>query len=211
MEGFITAITTEHMIFVIILIFIVLFKKPLSRLIDRTVKIGKDGLTAGNTTDAQNENHTSATESVQALLDLVGNSIVIDELQQQIVNDLNSRGLDTSGGSNLVLLRHLAGTRLLLTFEQAYANIFGSQIKLLKRLNEAAGTGRPATYIDTYFQEVKEQYPDLPNDWDSSKYLEYLFSYMLIVESEGHYHITNLGVEYLTWIARRGKPEDKYY
>lgn len=211
MADILASVTTEHMIFVFALVFAFLFREPLSGLINRTEKIGKDGLTAStSTSDAQTGASKSTSESVQKLLDVVGNSIVINDLEERIIDELKARNLDASGDSVRVLVKHLAGTQLLLAFEQIHGAIFGSQIKLLKKLNEFVGKGRPAEFVGNHFREVQAHYPELPNEWDLEKYLEFLFSHLLIVKNENQYHITNLGVEYLTWVTRNGKPEDRY-
>lgn len=36
----------------------------------------------------------------------------------------------------------------------------------------------------------------------------HLLSGVLILAHDGQYHITNLGVEFLTWMARNGRRED---
>ena len=211
MADLLTSVTTEHMVFVFALVFVFIFRKPLSGLINRTEKIGKDGLTASSTSDAQSGASESTSESVQKLLDAVGSSIVINDQEQRIIADLEAKSLDTSGDSVRVLVKYLAGTQLLLAFEQIHGTIFGSQIRLLKKLNELVGHGRPTEFVESYFNEVREQYPELPDEWDLEKYLEFMFSHLLITKNKSQYHITNLGVEYLTWVARNGKSEDKYY
>jgi hypothetical protein len=210
MADLLTSLTMEHMIFVFALVFVFLFRGPLSGLINRTEKIGKDGLTASSTSDAQIGASESTSESVQKLLDVVGNSIVINDQEKRIIADLEAKNLDASGDSIRVLVKHLAGTQLLLAFEQIHGTIFGSQIKLLKKLNELVGEGRPSEFIENHFRDVQENFPELPKEWDLEKYLEFMFSHLLIVKNENQYHITNIGVEYLTWVARNGKPEDKY-
>jgi len=210
MAELLASITKEHMIFAFALMFIFTFRAPLSGLINRTVKIGKDGLSTTNTSDTQAGASESTSESVQKLLDVVGNSIVINEQEERIVADLESQSLDASGDTARVLVKHLAGAQLLLGFEQIHSSIFGSQIRLLKKLNELAGVGRSVEFMSEHFEEVKKRNPELSDDWDMDKYLEFMFLHLLITQDRSQYHITNLGVEYLTWVARNGKSEDKY-
>ncbi|MCP4266215.1 MAG: hypothetical protein GY777_11690 [Candidatus Brocadiaceae bacterium] len=148
-------------------------------------------------------------EEIERLLAKVGDSIVIKERVNEIKDDLKSKGLPTDGDSNKILIKHLAGTQLLLAFEQIHSLIFGSQVHLLKKLNESAGVGRTTDFVHTHIDFVKNKHAEILSSWDYDNYLSYLFSSLLIVKEEDKkIHITNLGVEYLTWIIRNGRRED---
>ena len=116
--------------------------------------------------------------------------------------------VNTDGDTAKVLIRHLAGTQLLLSFEQIHNLIFGSQIFLLKKLNEVAGQGRPVAFVKGHIDHVKSIYPSAFGEWSYDQYLEFLYSRLLIVRHEYQIHITNNGVEYLTWVARNGRSEN---
>lgn len=202
-----TSITWEHLLFVFSLVFIFVFQKPISLLIPKIRKIGKDGLTTDSTPETQLE--TKNTEAVQQLLDVVGQSIVIADLERRIEDDLKKRSLPISGDTNRVLIRHLAGTQLLLNLEQIHGLIFGSQIFLLKKLNEVTGQGRSIEFVNQYFDHVVKAYADNLGSWSREQYLEFLYNQQLIIKHDAQIHITNLGVEYLTWVARAGKSENR--
>lgn len=209
MNQILNSITWVHLLFVFALVFVLVFRNPLSDLIRRITKIDKEGLTARPTPETQREKNETSAEAVQMLLDVVGNSIVINELEDSIRKDLEDKGLSSDGDSEKVLIKHLAGTQLLLAFERIHGPIFGSQIYLLKKLNEVTGQGRDRKFIENHIQDVKELYENQLEDWSSDQYLQFLFSHSLIIRHIDQFHITNLGVEYLTWIARNGKREDK--
>ena len=90
-----------------------------------------------------------------------------------------------------------------------YRLIFGSQIFLLKKLNEVAGQGKPIEFVATYFEHVKNLFPKQLGDWSLEQYLAFLIGRSLITTKGNIFHITNLGVEYLTWMIRNGRGEDK--
>lgn len=194
--------------FISFLIFIILFKKPLESLIKRTTSINKDGLIADRPTDSQSEPSNSDAEAIRKLLDSVGNSEVITEQEERIRNDLIERGLSPEGDTAQVLIRHLAGSQLLLAFERIHNSIFGSQIFMLKRLNEAAGRGRHIDDILSHIDQVKNEFNEQLGNCDYENYLHYLFSNFLIVRHDDTMHITKLGNEYLTWIARNWRSEN---
>jgi hypothetical protein len=148
-------------------------------------------------------------EAAQELLAAIRESIVLTDIEGRIKFDLEAKGLETEGETVKVLIKHLAASRILTEFEQIYNLIFGSQIFLLKKLNEVAGQGRAEEYLHSYFKNVKELFPEEFGAWSISQYLEFLLGRALIIKTENIYHITNLGVEYLTWMARNGKSENR--
>lgn len=173
----------------------------------RITKISKEGLTAERTPEAQQEQSESSVEAVQQLLDFVGNSIVINEQECRIKSDLKAKGLSYDTDTDKVLIKHLAGTQILLAFERIHGSIFGSQIVLLKKLNEVSGQGRSIEFVDEHISGVKEIYSESLSSWSNPQYLNYLYSQSLIILLGEQIHITNLGVEFLTWMARNGRRE----
>ncbi|WP_250656961.1 winged helix-turn-helix domain-containing protein [Alkalimarinus coralli] len=198
-----------HLLFIFAVIFIILFRDSIRRLIDRTEKIDKSGLSAA-APEAQNEGNSNTEKSVDELLNVVGDSLVINDQEARIIADLESRGLDTSGDTVKVLVKHLAGAQLLAAFERIYSIIFGSQIELLKRLNELAGQGRSRQYVEQFFKETKTSAKNTAiAHWKLNQYLEFLFSNALIVQNNDQYHITNLGGEFLAWLVKANKSEQR--
>jgi len=207
-QKILSALETPHLIFLFALIFIFLFRKPVADLIRRTRSIDRTGLSADPT--IENQRGDADPDAVRELLDVVGKSIVITELENRIIADLKGRGLDHEGDSVAILIRHLAGTQLLLSFEQIYGAIFGSQIVLLKRLNEIAPDGRSEEYIGDFVDNALAKYSEFFGEWSREQYMSFLFNYSLIIVQDKKLHITNAGVEYLSWMVRAGRPEDRW-
>lgn len=205
------AISWPHVAFIFAVVFILLFRSSITGLIRRITKIDKQGLVAEPSPETQREKERKedSKQAVQELLDVVGNSILLSEQEANIRNDLESKNLSTEGDSVKVLVKHLAATQILLTFEKVHGMIFGSQILLLKRLNEVIGQGRPMSFLNAHLQSVKHSHPELFEGWTLDKYLEFLFAHMLIVQHGSQFHITNFGVEYLTWTVRAGRADAK--
>lgn len=207
MEGIIKAIDWPHLAFLFAVFFVLLFRKPLFGLISRITSIDKSGIKASQTPEAQREKQKK--ESVQQLLLAIGDSIVLQDIEGRIRADLKKKGLETEGDTIKVLIKHLAGTKVFLEFEQLHNLIFGSQIILLKKLNEVAGQGKPIEFVENHFENVKGLFPEQLGDWSLEQYLAFLVRRLLITTKGNISHITNLGVEYLTWMIRNGKREDK--
>jgi hypothetical protein len=206
MADILTNLGWPHFTFIFAVIFILVFKKPLYSFISRVKSIDKTGVKTSAAPEAQREEDKK--EAVQDLLDVIGSSIVLKDLENRIKSDLHERGLESKGDTNTILIKHLAAARILLRFEQIHNFIFGSQIFLLKKLNEVAGQGMPKEFIDSHYQHVQELFSKQLGGWSLEQYLSFLLGRSLITISDNIYHITHFGVEYLTWIVRNGRRED---
>ena len=196
-----------HFAFIFAVVFVLLFRSELSGLLGRITSIDKSGIKAQPSPEAQREEKKK--EAAQELIDAIGNSIVLQDIEGRIRQELETRGLETTSDTVRVLIKHLAATRILAEFEQIHNFIFGSQIFLLKRLNEVAGQGKPKEFVVEHFAHLRSTvFPDAFRDWTVDQYLAFLHQRLLILLKDGTYHITNLGVEYLTWVARNGRSEN---
>lgn len=207
MEEIIKALGWPHFSFLFALIFVLLFRSQLAGLISRVTSIGKEGVKASPTPEAQREKQK--TEAVQELLLAIGDSIVLRDVEGSIKSDLSSRGLEIEGDAVKVLIKHLAAAKILLEFEQVHNLIFGSQIYLLKKLNEVAGQGQKRDNVLSHFEHVRERFKSALGNWSFEQYMAFLLGRSLITVDNDTYHITNLGVEYLTWLARSGRSENR--
>mgnify|MGYP001584419730 CR=1 FL=1 len=207
MEAVITALSWPHFSFLFALMFVLLFRSQLAGLISRITSIGKGGVKAAPTPEAQREKQK--TEVVQQLLLAIGDSIVLREVELRIKSDLQARGLETEGDTVKVLIKHFAAAKILLEFEQIQNLIFGSQIFLLKKLNEVAGQGQKRENVIAHFEHIRDIFKSDLGSWSFEQYMAFLIGRSLVTVDFDTYHITNLGVEYLTWMARNGRSENR--
>lgn len=207
MDELLKALSWPHFSFLFALIFVLLFQSQLAGLISRVTSIGKEGVKAAPTPEAQREKQK--TEAVQELLLAIGDSIVLRDIEGRIKSDLENYGLELDGDAVKVLIKHLAAAKILLEFEQVHNLIFGSQIFLLKKLNEVTGQGQKREYVLAHYEQVKEMFRSDFGDWSFEQYMAFLIARSLVTVDVDTYHITNLGVEYLTWLARSGRSENR--
>jgi len=161
--------------------------------------------------DSGAEGHEPNKDYVQELLDSVGTSVVIRELETKITDALHEKNLDIDTDTSKVLLRYLVGNLLLLEFEKIHTTIFGSQIFLLKNINRKRTIGVPEFEVVAHFNHVKQLFPDALANWNNDQYLAFLYSRSLIIKNpeDSMINITDLGIEYLEWIMKTGQREDK--
>lgn len=195
-----------HVSLIFALIFIFVFKKAIREFIGKIKSVGKEGLKTESSQTAEVEEKRK--QAVEELMKF-GDSKVTNELESYIFKDLNQRELDTDSDTVKVLVRHLAATQLALDFEQIYNIIFGSQIFLLRKLNEAAGTGLNIDTIKTHFEHVQGLFDEQLNNWTLEQYLSFLFGRTLITVKDNSYHITIKGVDFLIWLTKTARSENR--
>lgn len=203
------SISWPHITLILGVVFFVLFRKEISNFILRIRRIGKEGVQADTELNPQKAEETKTGDIIDNIE--IEKSVLLKEVEASIYQDLETRGLDHQSDTTKVLVRNLAVTRIYLEHEQSYNAILGSQIVLLKKLNEVSGIGRDGGYIEEFFSGVQERYPEAFSTWTCDTYTQYLFGRGLITLDNGKYHITHKGQDFLIWLARSGKTEDKGY
>lgn len=208
MPEIIEALGWPHFAFAFGIVFLLIFREQLRALLGRITSIDRTGIKTQPNPEIQREDPKKI-EAAQELLLAIGNTVVLQELEGRIRNDLTTRQLSVDGETTKVLIKYLAAAQVGLEFEQVQNLIFGSQIYLLKKLNEVSGQGQLPALVEAHFEHVQKMFGDSFGDWSLEKYLYFLFERNLIVHQDGRYHITNLGKEYLVWMARTGRAENK--
>ncbi len=203
----VSALGYPHFAFLFLALFVLLFRGQIGALISRVTSIDKGGIKTLAAPEAQREKQK--TEAVQELLADVGNSIALSDIEGRIRSELEQRGLETDTDTARVLVKYLGASALALEFERIHGLIFGSQIYLLKGLNEVVGQGRQRETIAAHFAHVQKLFEQDLGDWSLDDYMAFLIGRYLVTIHGDVYHITNLGVEYLTWIARNGRTENR--
>lgn len=207
MDEILKSLSWPHISLIFAVFFVLLFRKSLIGLFSRITSIDKSGIKTTATPEAQREEQKK--EAVQELLNAIGHTVVLEKMESIIETDLVTRELDTNSDTAKVLIKNLAATQLLLGFEQVHNLIFGSQIFFLKQLNQVVGQGYPREKVEDHFKHVQELFPKELGSWSIDQYLSFLLERSLVISTNNDFHLTDLGVEYLIWIARNGKTENR--
>lgn len=147
-------------------------------------------------------------QDVDELMKAGEGSVVVENNEEAIKRDLEMRSLHSDSEAERVLIRHLAVAQAGLWFERTYNLIFGTQIRLLKHLNEIK---KPVNsdFMDQYFALQQQRFPQEFTSWTTTQYLEFMLSSQLIEIVDQQYQITPEGAEFLIEITRRGLSEGK--
>ncbi len=187
-------------------VFIGLFRKELRSFLGRVRSVGKDGVVTDDIPKPQSaESKTKAVDDLMRSPD----SLLLNEVETTVLKELRDRGLETSSDAVKVLARRLAATVIALEFEQVYNTIFGSQIYLLKKLNEFLGVGVDQKYVLHHYEHVQKMFSEAFGDWTLDRYLGFLNDRKLIRMDLEKYSITVRGAEFLLWLVRMGRSEKR--
>jgi hypothetical protein len=107
-----------------------------------------------------------------------------------------------------LLVENLATAQLLLSAEQTYRVIFGSQINALKHLNIAYFVTR--SQIKDFYDSASLQFPQLYSKYTFDQYIGFLEARGLITSDDcGRYSITPAGQAFLQWLSANRISETK--
>jgi hypothetical protein len=100
------------------------------------------------------------------------------------------------------LIRNLASFALTYVFDMIWYTGFGSQLKAIEQLN--AGPLSTAQ-IRTFYDEATQRYPNMYPSYSFDKWLYYLQSWCVLVQSGDTFSISIRGREFLKYLVHEGR------
>ena len=89
-----------------------------------------------------------------------------------------------------------------------FTAFFGSQIFLLKKMNELGGVDRD--FVEAVYNAVKSDFSQLYDSYGFDAYIDFLVSPRLVQTTTGErFTITNIGRMFLKWMIDTQLPEKK--
>lgn len=201
---------TEHLAWPILIIVIVLIlKKPISTLIEKLKKANIKGSEFEfGTQPAQTPSKLEATPvNIPIPTDTVG---MQQEFESLIRRDLDAANISEADTKENILISHLAATQLNAIYERVNSSIFGSQIDLLRLLNSVS-TQTDMSSLKLFYDDAVTKYPEFYNKSSFVDYVNYLSSMGLVDQHDDGYRITKLGIGYLVYIAEKGLTGFRHY
>ncbi|HEY0786669.1 MAG TPA: hypothetical protein VGD62_12425, partial [Acidobacteriaceae bacterium] len=128
-----------------------------------------------------------------------GDQPIIQLAMTDIENSLASLGLPRAGlETNRLVIRHLAVTQILYSFERLYRLIFGSQITAMRLLNLSGP--HPSKVLRPIYDKAVTQSPEYFSTYTFEAWLGFLLQSVAITRmDEDLYLITHLGRGFLEW------------
>jgi hypothetical protein len=189
---------------IIALAALLMLRVPLSRLLDRTRKIG-----AGDNAIDFSESRTEL-QQIQAQPSVnVGQvppyaigppTSAVAEIEKQIIQTLSTYN-ETDDTKRQRLIRGFAIMALNHEFETIYRLIFGSQLDLLLRAN--AG-GLDEAGADAIYQNAKSSFPTVHDSGSREMWLKFLSDRQLIDRKDGRISTNPKGKEFMQYLVEAG-------
>ena len=201
MEIFVWPIAT----IILVVFFILLFKKPIARLIDRTERVSKHGIQTGSTQEQQNK---KAVSKVDEFLKLHDNQLLI-EMEERIQTHLNSLHPQDAAEREKFLTRNFFALVITWSFDRTYDMIYGSQINALSYLNDNRNSAITIEHIRPFYNEAVSKFPMFYSNYTLEGWLGFLVSSILLQRNGNDIGITIRGKEFLKYLVEQGRPIHK--
>lgn len=185
-------------------------REKIAQLISRIRSMGQRGIELGESDVLQpKESEIDDRKKFENLMAEIPVNKVLRETEDNIEEVLKGQGMTVATPTEKFLLRYVAHAVIDTDFERVHGSIFGSQLRLLKELNRIEFEGASKEQLNEYYSKAREAANGLLDSRTIESYLAYLENYKLITWVGGKCKITIRGKEYLAWIGRNSKLEEK--
>ena len=186
---------------------ILLLVKPIANLINRVTKVGYGNKTfeASQQTLTKKKEEQEISEIDRAIglfrpetIDMFINAVEEETEIQKLKTDIEKIERLKNYSTIIYIMRH---------FDSIYNSMFGSQIRILERLN----TLQPETKesLKFYYENARKNNPKFFENYPYEDYLNFLFNFTLIRIDDGIIQLTILGVDFLKYLTESNKDVNK--
>ncbi|MDP3259453.1 MAG: hypothetical protein Q8M34_02555 [Thermodesulfovibrionales bacterium] len=183
-----------------------LLRPALLRLVDRTKKVGKDGLTFDRPQEGGKPE--TALLSFDELMKLPITASILDR-EKYLKTYIQTLNLKSDSEKIDVLIRMLSFSRLEVEFNNISYFIFGSQINLLIRLS-GTSQGLSLPQAETIFNQAKDKFPTAHETRTLNDWLNYLITHNLITQTTEGINITQYGKDFLKHLVDTNQAYERY-
>lgn len=192
---------------IVVIIVILVVKKPIIELINKIKKIGHGGTSleigAQNIIEKQEKNKVSNVDRILGLF----REETIEFFKEAVNNETDIENYKTEKEKIEHLKNYSIALYIIKHYEMIYNSIYGSQLLLLQQLNTSVNQN--TEFVKKYYDFAKEDYPKFYKDYSYENYLSFLYSYNLIVDEGRFLKITILGLDFLKYLTENSKDFDK--
>jgi hypothetical protein len=202
----------------IVLIVFLILRKPLKVFIGRIKSIGIKG--AGIEAEVPKKQSASDGSTIEKLIKETPNKNLerikstlspetLEFFKSAVLNESNVDSFNTAEEREGILFSYSQLIYMILQFNKIYVLIYGSQIRILQRLNSSDDETLDSLIV--YFELAKSNHPEFYKDYPYDAYLNFLLSYQLIVIVEDKVSITPIGKDFIKYIIESGYFLDRVF
>lgn len=183
---------------------LLVFRKPIGRLIDRTQKVGKSGIEAVASVQTQTTGTKMEPSPAQNLFSRFDREFL--ETYENFIRSEVSSIRDIEGANQeQKIVRFAAALYLFLVFEKTYVVIYGSQIGALQVINASPYLGGvTAEFLRPWYDQAAARDSEWYKYYSFDNWLRFLEANSLITRQGDKVAITRQGREFLKFILDQG-------
>lgn len=202
---------------VVIVVFLYL-KDSISILISRIQRIAyKDSGIEMAQASKQGEQDSSTLENLRSNNQIVAIDKILDAFSPETKNEVSTivdreAGLDSNQNSEQrekILLSYSQLLNVVVSFNRIYYLIFGSQIRILQRLNCSVFESKDS--LKPFYEFAKAAFPRVYAEYPYENYLAYMKNAKLIDEQGKQIIITPIGKDFLKFLIDSNLSYEKLY
>lgn len=192
---------------ILLLIIVLLIKRPIIDLINRITKIGHGG------TSLEAEQQKAAEKQEKRQISNVDRALglfrpeTVDFFKTAVLQETNLDSFRTDKEKTELLINYSIALYIIKHYEMIYNSIFGSQLMILQQLNTFAYEDNET--LKRYYDYAVKSNPKFYDNYSFEEYIEFLYSFNLIMEEDSRLRITILGIDFLKYITETGKSLSK--
>ena len=191
---------------VVAFIALLIFYKPIVRLIDRISGATKDGISFERPQDGG-----EAQLPLLPFVEIMKHPMSPTSLEREkfVENQLKTIGLGSDGEKIAAMVRVFAITRIELEFNNIAHTIFGSQISLLVQIS-GTKSGITKQEAIAIFEQAQKAYPELHGGRKFDEWFVYLTNSNLVAFNEDRIDITQYGKDFLKHLVDTRQAHQRY-
>jgi hypothetical protein len=147
-------------------------------------------------------------ESLEKILSLFAPE-TIELLKGAVRDESKLDSFETPVERETVLFSYSQVMYLIMHFNKNYYNIYGSQLRILQRLNSSVYETKDT--LRSFYDDAKSAYPKLYESYSYDSYLNFLLNNFLIIEEGNSIKITILGKDFLKFIIESSLSFEKAF
>lgn len=180
------------------LVFMWKFGRPISRFIDRTRSVSRDGVRAYEDPQPSAQKPDALAKFLETY-----HSPLLLEAEDALEREIEQLGLTDPSDIRKALSKALAANRIVRWFEWTQYHIFASQVAALTYLNAQLGP-IPRDDLQGFYDKAAADFPILYVERTFDQWLEFLTMQQFVTEGDAGVGIAVAGREFLQWRVAQG-------
>lgn len=194
---------------ILVMIILLLIRRSVINLINRITKIGSGStsleIDQQKTAKKQEKEYVSNVDKALGLF----RTNTIEYFKKDVLQDINLDSIDSDSEKVDILLNYSIAIYIIRHYEMIYNSIYGSQLLILQQLN--SDSYETIETVKRFYTSAVEKNPIFYKNYSYENYLDFLFSFNLIVIDKVQMNITILGVDFLKYLTETSKTMIKMF